>query len=381
MYVKRDTEKLFDKVAKVYKVVAIVGARQSGKTTLLRKKLEEYGGSYVSFDDPDVREMFNTDVKKFEKQYVAGNKFTGLDEVQYGTDAGRKIKYLADKGHRLWITSSSEIILGKDVLSYLVGRVSILRLFPFSLNEFLRARRIKEVTEGIKERLIWEHAVYGGYPKAVLTEETDLKRIILRDLIETMVLKDVSRTFSIENVESLEKLVKYLAVNTGSVVSYESITSALNISFQSVKKYLNAMEKSYIIKMVVPFYTNKTKELTKRPKVYFIDTGLMNTITGNRGELSGRVFENYIFTELLKKGLEIKYWRTKTGAEVDFVVNSVPVEVKLTSPKISRGLRSFIRKYRPERAFVVFYRGKEKEVKVNGCQIIFTDVFGVREGL
>ena len=73
---------MFDRIAKVYKVVAIVGARQSGKTTLLRKKLEEYGGSYVSFDDPDVREMFNTDVKKFEKQYIAENKFTGLEILE-----------------------------------------------------------------------------------------------------------------------------------------------------------------------------------------------------------------------------------------------------------------------------------------------------------
>ncbi|RLI90419.1 MAG: AAA family ATPase, partial [Candidatus Altiarchaeales archaeon] len=126
MYVKRDIEEFFDKVAEVYKIVAIVGARQAGKTTLLRKKLNEEGGNYISLDDPDARELFNEDIKKFERQYIEKGKVTGIDEVQYGNDAGIKLKYLADKGDRLWVTSSSEIILGKDVLSYLVGRVSII---------------------------------------------------------------------------------------------------------------------------------------------------------------------------------------------------------------------------------------------------------------
>ncbi len=385
MYVKRDIEKLFEKVSKVYNIVAIVGARQSGKTTLLRKKLEEVNGNYVSLDDPDARELFNEDIKKFEKQYLKRNKITGIDEVQYGKDAGIKLKYLADKGYKIWITSSSEIILGKDVLSYLVGRVSVLRLFPFSLKEFLRARDIKTLSEKIKLRVIWEHATYGGYPKVVLTEDTEMKKLLLKDLLETMLLKDVSRNFSIEDIDALEKLTKYLAVNTGSIISYENVTNSLGISFQTLKKYLDAMEKSYIIVRVYPFYTNKSKELSKRPKIYFIDTGLRNVIAKEfEVEFQGNLFENYVLCELLKHGFVPKYWRTKAKAEVDFVIekgkNLIPIEVKLTD-KLSKGLRSFIKTYKPERAFVVFYKGKKREIKIDGCKVIFTDIFGLRECL
>ncbi len=383
MYIERDVEELFDKINAIYNVVAIVGARQAGKTTLLKKKLDEYGGNYVSLDDPDARELFNVDIKKFEKQYVEGNKITGIDEVQYGKDAGIKLKYLADKGYKIWVTSSSEIILGKNVLSYLVGRVSILKLFPFSIKEFLRARDVKVLTEKIKERVVWEHANYGGYPKVVLTDDVELKKTILKDLLETMLLKDVSKTFSIDDIYALEKLTKYLAVNMGAIISYENITSLLGVSFQTLKKYLDAMEKSYIIKRVTPFYTNKTKELTKKPKVYFIDTGLRNTVVKNYDvDIEGKVFENYVLTELLKKDLVVKYWRTKSKAEVDFVVEDgdslIPIEVKTTAVfKVSRSLRSFINTYNPKQAFVVFYKGNEKEIMVNNCRVKFVDIFGL----
>ena len=386
MYVKRDIEEFFDKVAEVYKIVAIVGARQAGKTTLLRKKLNEEGGNYISLDDPDARELFNEDIKKFERQYIEKGKVTGIDEVQYGKDAGIKLKYLADKGNRLWVTSSSEIILGKDVLSCLVGRVSIIRLFPFSLKEFLRALEVKEVTKKMKERIVWEHMAYSGYPKVVLTDDIDMKRVILRDLIETMLLKDVSRTFSIENMESLEKLTRYLAINTGSIVSYENVTGFLGISFQTLKKYLSAMEKSYIIKTVQPFYTNKAKELTKKPKIYFVDTGLRNVITKEYDiETTGKIFENYVLTELLKLDLSIRYWRTKSKVEVDFIAERdgmiVPIEVKIVANKVGKNLKSFIKYYKPEKAFIVFYKGKERRMQFNGCDINFLDVFGLLEEL
>ncbi len=270
------------------------------------------------------------------------------------------------------------------MLSYLVGRVSIIRLYPFSLREFLRAKDIRVLTDRIKSRAVWEHINYGGYPRVVLTDDAEIKQIILRDLIETMLLKDVSRSFSIEDMDALERLTKYLAANTGALLNYESIMKALDISFQTLRKYLNAMEKSYIITRVPPFYTNKTKELTKRSKVYFTDTGLRNAVLRRSyTEPSGKIFENYVLMELRKAGLEVKYWRTKSGAEVDFVVevdgNPMPVEVKTPSPSMSRSLASFIRTYSPEEAFVIFYRGNREEHEVENCRVVFTDVFELLE--
>lgn len=388
MYVERLIDENFKKILPVYNIIAIVGARQSGKTTFLKQKIMPLHSSYVMFDDPDARSLFEEDIKKFEKQYLEGYEVSVLDEVQYCKDAGMKLKYLADKGRRVWITSSSEIILGKEILSYLVGRVSIIKLYPFSLQECLNSQGQKEVTSTILRRRVWEHAMYGGYPKVVMTKEPELKKIILRDLYETMLLKDMARTFSIDDIGSLELFAKYLSVNTGGLLSYDSISKTMKLSFQSVKKYLDAMEKSYLIVRVPPFFTNRTKEIIKQSKVYFVDTGLRNTVAKEfDAELKGNVFENYVLMELIKMGFSPKHWRTKSKAEVDFVVEMdnavIPVEVKLGAQpgKIERSLRSFIETYSPERALVVSYRGETGRMTVDGCEVVFTDVLRMREHL
>jgi predicted AAA+ superfamily ATPase len=386
MYIEREINEHFKKVANIYNTVAIVGARQVGKTTFLKEKAKEFSSSYVFFDDPDVRGLFDDDIKKFEIQYLESHNVTVLDEVQYCKDAGIKLKYLADKGKKIWITSSSEIILGTEILSYLVGRVSIIRLYPFSLREFLIAKGQKEITSGILERSIWEHLTYGGYPRVVMNDDTEIKKILLKDLYDTMVLKDVAMTFSIEDIRTLEVLIKYLSVNVGGIVSYENISRDITISFQTLKKYLDALEKSYVIIRVSPFFTNKTKEITKQPKIYFVDTGLRNAIAKSfTAEIDGLLFENYILLELIKMGFSPKYWRTKSKIEVDFLIEIenivIPIEVKINAEvgKIKMSLRAFIDYYKPEKAIVVAYKGKKGEMKVDGCTVIFTDVPGMRE--
>ena len=121
MYIEREIKNKFDKILKSYNMIAVVGARQSGKTTFLKMQMERFNSSYVLFDDPDARSFFEEDIKKFEKQFMNGYNLSVLDEVQYCNDAGRKLKYLVDSGRNIWITSSSEIILSKDILSFLVG--------------------------------------------------------------------------------------------------------------------------------------------------------------------------------------------------------------------------------------------------------------------
>ena len=385
MYVKRDLTERFTKIASVYDVVALVGPRQSGKTTFLREQMKQKKSSYVLFDDPDARRLFGEDIKKFEMQYVEGYEVTILDEAQYCKDAGSKIKYLVDKGAKIWMTSSSETLLGKEVLSYLVGRVSIMRLYPFSLPEYLDAVGQKQVTEEILRRRIWEHATYGGYPKAVLANDADLKKTIMNDLYETMILKDVARTFSIDDSRALEELARYLAANTGAMLSYDKIASDLKMSFQTVKKYLDGLEKSYLITRVQPYYTNKSKEIIKQPKLYFTDTGMRNAIAKDHSaDLDGKKFENYVLSELQKTGYAPKYWRTKTKTEVDYVIEKenkvIPIEVKLKAEagKIERSMQSYIKAYKPQRALVVAYSGEKGEAEKHGCRITYTDALGMR---
>src|SRR3989344_1150312 len=193
MYIKREIERRFEQLQQSNTIIAVVGARQAGKTTLLKEHIKGRGAAYILFDDPDARTLFEEDVKRFERQYMESADVTVLDEVQYCADAGAKLKYLFEHGRRMWITSSSEMILRKEILSYLVGRVSILRLYPFSLTEFLLARGQKELTPASAKRAVWEHALYGGYPKIVLTDDRELKTALLRDLYETMMLKDMAQ--------------------------------------------------------------------------------------------------------------------------------------------------------------------------------------------
>ena len=147
------------------------------------------------------------------------------------------------------------------------------------------------------------------------------------------------------------------------------------------------MEKSYLIAQITPFSTNKTKEIIKQPKIYFIDSGLRNIISKEfNPEFKGMAFENYVLSELIKKGFSPKYWRTKSNEEIDFVIerNSeiIPIEVKITSTdKIEKNIISFIEKYNPKKAFVVFYKGKEKEIDFRGCKVLFVNILSLLKNI
>jgi len=388
MFVERTVTKDFLKRAKIYPVVALVGARQSGKTTLLKELMKGKDSTYTLFDDPDARELFDNDIKRFDRQHVEGKELAVLDEVQYCKDPGQKIKYLADTGRTLWLTASSETALGKEVLSFLVGRVGIMRLYPFSFHEFLEAVGDKELTLTAKRRRIWEHMTYGGYPKAVLSSDVETKRLYLADLFETMLLKDVVRQFSIEDSEALQRSAVYLASTTGSTVSYESMASSLAISFRTLKKYIDALLKAYLLFEVKPYFKNRIKEITKQPKLYFMDTGIRNAVLrAYPDEPDGQTFENYVACELLRAGHQLHYWRTKTDQEVDFVIEigkeTIPIEVKINhAPSDSLGgCLSFIKQYSPKRAFFVTFKGEAGTTQVNGCHVHYTDVPGLLEAL
>jgi hypothetical protein len=388
MYVDRSLNERFERLSRAQGMIALVGPRQAGKTTFLKHQMKGRDASYVLFDRAEPRDLFENDVERFELEYISGHEVAILDEVQYCKDAGRKLKYLVDTGNRLWITSSSERMLAKEVLAYLVGRVAILRLLPFDLGEFLKAKGHRVTSQMILDKAVWEHMVYGGYPKVVLAEEASTKEDLLRSLYETMLLKDVALTFSIDKTGELDRLVRYIALAHGGPVNYNAICDSLDLTFSTLKKYLDALEKSYLIVTVPPFFTNRLKEVIKQPKLYFLDTGLRNAVAGRFSpEPDGHAFENYVLTELLKLGHSPRYWRSRGNAEVDFVIETdagvVPVEVKLkvTPGRMTRGFGSFLATYRPPRAFVVGYRAEVGETTEDGTHVAYTDVAGLREGL
>ena len=191
----------------------------------------------------------------------------------------------------------------------------------------------------------------------------------MEDIFNSYITKDISYLLKVEKVDDYSHLIRLLASQTGKILNYSNLSSVVRLSFPSLKKYLWYSEKTYITKFISPFFRNYKKELTKSPVVYFTDIGLLNYSTGNFGNiqinnLDGFRFQNFIFNILdeicRNNGWKLNYWRTSDGAEVDFIINKfnslIPVEVKysnLRKPVFTKGLRSFINKYNPQKAYII----------------------------
>ena len=215
---------------------------------------------------------------------------------------------------------------------------------------------------------------YGGYPGIVLQEDNEVKVNLLRDLLETILLKDVARVFTISDLDTLQRLAKFMAINIGSPLVIDNVCRDLGLSYSTMKKYMNALLKSYLLVEIPPFFTNRNLEMKKQSRYYFLDMGLKNALLNDFSPaLKGREFENLVISELIKSGFSPRFWRTKGGAEVDVVLEIgravVPVEIKTTvkGVRIERGYMSFIKKYKPDKGFIVGLDVEREEVRANDC--------------
>ncbi|NPA86572.1 MAG: ATP-binding protein [Candidatus Diapherotrites archaeon] len=373
MYVRREAEELLNLYVEMFPSVAVVGPRRSGKTTLLQKVGEQLGAEYVTFDDPLELEVFNRNVKEFLQKH--SGRFLILDEIQYASDVGRKVKYIVDvEKRKVLMAGSSSVLLSKEVLSFLVGRVGIVELYPFSFVEVERARAgNKHLYPQEKEALSFEYLRFGGYPEVVLEKDETRRWHRLRMILGLSIKKDVAYLADVEE-PSVVRVVEALSRSIGSPVNFSSIAEASKLSYREVRRVVDALLGSFLIFEVRPFFTNPMKELVKSPKLYFVDVGLLHSLTGGAFQITGPSLENAVASEIVKSGLKPLYWRQKTGTEVDFVIKQgsslIPVEVKRSGGK-RRGLISFIKKYgeNVEEAFVVKLEGEEKEKVVEGVKV------------
>jgi predicted AAA+ superfamily ATPase len=369
MYVKRFIEDRVKDLWKRYPAVFVVGPRRAGKTTMVKNIAEETGASYVSLDDPEALRAFNEDIKEFSREYLGNASI--IDEIQYGEDAGRKLKYIIDlENKRLLVTGSSARAISAKVLSFLVGRAAWVTLYPFSLEETVSAR--EEVkTKYTLQRLATEYERFGGFPEVVLS---DKPKEALGYLTKTLISKEVPL---LENVNPTElwKVAEATALSQGGPTNVSTIARNVGMSMYAARKAMDALEEAFIIKRIRPFFGEKRlKELRKAPKIYFTDPGILNTIR-EKYITDGAAHETAVLAEILKQGLEPRYWRTTNGAEVDFVLKReekiVAVEAKLNWPKgrIPRGLRSFIQAYKPEKALIVDLTGERWETELEGTVV------------
>lgn len=408
-YVTREIESLVQKHLKIPQIIAIIGPRRSGKTTLLKNLKSQWEKSvYLNFEDQKILELFEKDLDGFIKLYLNEEvDFLLIDEFQYAKLGGKKLKYIFDfhPGKKIIISGSSVIDITIEAVKYLVGRVVVMNLFQFSFAEFIgvKNKSLKTMFEELKTKrqnletinisepilnefstLLEEYIIWGGYPEVVLQNDIELKKSYLNNIYSIYFLREVKDLLSLTEDYSLKLLLKSIALQTGNVAVYQELALQSALTIPTVKKYLNFFEKTFISFPVFPYFTNKRIELIKNPKQYFFDIGFRNAVIDNFSKLelrndAGFLKENFAALSLMREG-KLNYWRTKMGAEVDFILEKgttlVPVEIKsfLVKEKISRSLASFITKYKPEDV-IVFSNVLTGKQLFNGTKVHFYPLF------
>lgn len=348
-------------------ILLFVGARQTGKTTLLNciqgdLQAQNQVVHSLTLEDPRILELLNQHPEKLfdwipKKSDI--RQFVLIDEVQYLDNPSNFLKYHYDLYHdqlKLIVTGSSAFYIDQKFKDSLAGRKRIFQIKPFGFREFLKAHNRLDLLETVSrfskdafekrsflipqkvalQQLIAEYMRYGGYPRVVLADDPEEKKRILRELAQSFLKKDFLEA-GIRYEEKAYHLVALLASQAGQLVNQQELSNTLNISISAVENYIYILQKSYILQLIRPWFGNLRKELTKMPKVFFEDMGLRNAILNhfepfeNRMD-KGALFENLFFQIVTQNpDLSVQFWRTQSHQEVDFILNgSAAFELKLT---------------------------------------------------
>lgn len=386
-------------------IIAIKGPRQSGKTTLLnmlmewlekKKNVKRVNIIFLTFEDKEVLENFFLNPKDFVKRFVLDEDqryYFLIDEAHYCQDLGQKLKLLYDlhQNIKFVITGSSSLELTSETAKFLVGRLFSFELLPLDFYEFLNVKdrglaKIFSETNGtiknfiqrevdfeipkndifIKEMLRYfeEYVLFGGYPEVVKAKSEEEKKIILKNIFNTYLDKDIVSYLQITDTIKFRKLVSVLSLLIGNIIKFENLCNQTKSYFKEITYLVDTLEQTYIIKLLRPFHKNLVTELRKNPKVYFLDYGIRNYPVNafnpvDKRTDAGKLAENFVFNELKSICENLNFWRTTAKTEVDFVISGgsiIPVEVKFEefkNERISRSLYSFIKNYSPKFAMVV----------------------------
>ena len=378
----------------------VVGPRQAGKTTLVWAHLAKLGERvlYVDCEQGLVREwcksapLFLDELDSMLDEPVP----LFFDEIQHLSEAGLFLKGLVDRkvGVPIIASGSSAFHLNSRTRESLAGRATRTVLLPFSLFEVCDdlSQRPPIAVNREKEDRTQQHLVYGGYPEIWIGNNPEL---LLTELVDAIVMLDASDLHRIARPDAFRKLLRLAARQVGSLVNVSEWASLSGVSRDTAASYLEILESAHIVRLVPPFAGGRRSELTGRPKVFFVDNGVRNHLVGDfnrmeeRGD-TGPLLENWVFTELAKsipRDASLFFWRSTSGAEVDFVVQIadriIAFEVKAGSmvrPKLSRAARSFIEAYAPA-AFVVVNGGLRHGMEVKNTPVLFRRPFELPEVL
>lgn len=309
-----------------HKAILVIGARQVGKTTMLKNMFSNTSDIlWLNADENTTREKLAQQDLKSLKHIVGNYKVLVIDEVQRIANAGLLLKLLVDnfKDLKVIATGSSSLDISESVFEPLTGRHINFHLYPFSMAELYAGKSPFEL-----EQQIPFHLVYGCYPDICNNQE--IAETLLIKLTNQYLYKDVLIWKDIRRPELLDKLLKLLSFQVGSEVSLHELGNQLQVKSETVENYINLLEKSFVIFRLNAYSTNARKEVTKMSKIYFWDNGVRNAVIGNYSNLGirndvGQLWENFMISERMKMNstmdLPIKsyFWRNYNQSEVDYV--------------------------------------------------------------
>lgn len=347
--IERDLKAVLDSKIGKGKVLLLIGPRQVGKTTLLKNILTSISSEkkvqFWNCDESDVRQFLSEANSAKLKSFVGNSDFIVIDEAQRVKDIGLTIKLLHDSfpNVQLAVTGSSSLDLSNSINEPLTGRKFEYNLFPFSTNELVNHTSMLEEMRLLKNRL-----VYGFYPDVV--NNPGEEKEILTNIVNSYLYKDVFEFQDIRKSSVIEKLVQALALQVGSEVSFNELGNLLGIDTVTVQRYVDLLEKSYVIFHIRSFSRNVRNELKKSIKIYFYDNGVRNSVISNFSPVElrsdiGALWENFLISERIKnnayhnKHAKYYFWRTTQKQEIDFIEevdqNLFAYEIKYNPKKVN----------------------------------------------
>lgn len=330
-------------------IVVIHGSRQVGKTTLMKILMDKLINEgippenieYFDLEDFILLELCNKGVKEVieylkSKESNANHKrYLCIDEIQHLDNPSSFLKLFHDHYNdkcKLFVSGSSSFNIKRKFKDSLVGRIVDFELFSLDFEEYLEFGDVQIDLHSIKSEAIHvelkkhylDYIVFGGYPRIALEPEHQKREVYLKQVINTYVRKDIGDLANIRNLQKFNNLLRVLSDQAGSLLNVNELSNTLGLARQTIDEYLFILENTYVIKLLAPFFSNIRSELSKKPKIYFEDTGVMNILRFGTfiSKIDGAIFENSIFS-ILRKNIEmdkIKYWRTTNKQEIDFII-------------------------------------------------------------
>ncbi len=385
--IKRELLESLKKLNSIKEIQIISGLRRSGKSSIMKLYInwlmeteDPKSLLFVNLDDPSFSETYNNPAL-FHKLIEHAETITGIkvkylfiDEIQNvkGWEKYLKSVYDAERFKKICISGSNSRLLNSDYSALLSGRYVLHQLFPLSINEILTYYKLNDnlsITQNQPKvnNVLTDALKSGCFPEIVLQEENDIKHEILTSYYDSIIIKDCIINKDIRDYRLFKQISYYVFNNTAALYSYNSLSKALNVNDITIKEYINAMKDAYLIYEIPQFSYKLKKQIKSRRKLYSIDNGLINIVSLNFSENKGKLFENMVFAELKKAGINEIYLLNDTK-ECDFIIRhkniiySIQACYELTSANKEREINGLLYandKYKIDKSFIVTFSQSE----------------------